>query len=314
MRLIARRILRLCGLLVSILAVIWIGARFIRSGALDLLAHAPVAPSCLIALLLAGALAYALIMCLPGLAWWRLAAELSPRSPPLRETLATYAVSQYGKYLPGNVAHYALRHAWSRRYGLPHESLTLASILEAMLLLLAALALTLAADTRRLAALTVVDPYVAIVLLLFALALLAVALFWIKRRNILARLHVPTLSSPVLLACTAFYLGFFVLCGGVIAALSHVLALGHATFPTLLAATAASWLAGFIVIGAPAGLGVREAIFVALTGSVLGEANALLLIGLFRVVTFTGDTIFLAAGAALLRFGARTPNHDPSHE
>ena len=75
-----------------------------------------------------------------------------------------------------------------------------------------------------------------------------------------------------------------------------------------LAANAASWLAGFVIIGAPAGLGVREATFVALAGAALGEGQALLLIGLFRVVTFLGDTLFLAAGALLLRLrrGARS--------
>ena len=41
----------------------------------------------------------------------------------------------------------ALRHAWSRRYGIPHESLGLAAVLEAVLLLLAALGLTLS-DAR----------------------------------------------------------------------------------------------------------------------------------------------------------------------
>ena len=69
----------------------------------------------------------------------------------------------------------------------------------------------------------------------------------------------------------------------------------------LLAASAASWAAGFVVIGAPGGLGVREAAFVALAGGALGESQALLLIGLFRIVTFLGDTLLFAAGAIALR-------------
>jgi uncharacterized membrane protein YbhN (UPF0104 family) len=61
---------------------------------------------------------------------------------------------------------------------------------------------------------------------------------------------------------------------------------------------------GFIVIGAPGGLGVREAAFVALVGGALGEREALLLIGLFRIVTFLGDTLLFAAGALMLRRAA----------
>jgi uncharacterized membrane protein YbhN (UPF0104 family) len=87
-----------------------------------------------------------------------------------------------------------------------------------------------------------------------------------------------------------------------VTALAHALAYPAVPFALIAAASAASWLAGFVVIGAPAGLGVREAAFVALAGPALGEDRALLLIGLFRVVTFLGDTLFLAAGAAALRF------------
>lgn len=300
----ARGLLRLCGLAVSLAAVIWIGVRFARSGALDLLAAAPITPFHLAAALLASAAAYALAMCLPALAWWRLTAALSTRSPPARPIMATYAVSQYGKYLPGNVAHYALRHAWSRRHGLAHAGLGLASILEALLLLLAALGLTLLADTRHLRLLSIIDPRFAIALLVLMLIVLGTALHAARRRRLLGRLHVPMLPpTSTLLFCIACYLVFFLLSAALLDGLAHMLDIDVDSFAMLLAASAASWLAGFIVIGAPGGLGVREAAFIALAGSALGESHALLLIGLFRVVTFLGDTLLFAAGAIILRTG-----------
>ena len=82
----------------------------------------------------------------------------------------------------------------------------------------------------------------------------------------------------------------------------------------LLAASAASWAAGFIVVGAPGGLGVREVAFVALAGAALGETHALLLTSLFRVVTFLGDTVLFALGAFALRGakrGVAGPSQDP---
>jgi glycosyltransferase 2 family protein len=105
----------------------------------------------------------------------------------------------------------------------------------------------------------------------------------------------------VLALCAACYVAFFLVSAALIYALAHVLGFAFDEFPTLVAATCASWFAGFVVIGAPAGLGVREAVFVALTGAALGEDRALLVIGLFRIVTFLGDTLFFAAGAALAR-------------
>ena len=299
----ARRMLRTIGLLLSAAAVVWIAVRFVRSGALDLLQQESISKSGLVAALLLLALGYAAAAVLLAFAWWRLISALaSDRAVPAASTMAAYAVSQYGKYLPGNVAHYAIRHAWIRRYGFPHASLGLASILEAGLLLLSALALTLTADTRGLRALSILDPRAAIALLVAILAVLGLVLHALRRARFLGRYRLPSLPPlPVLFLCLACYCAFFVLAAGCLGGLAHMLAIPFDSFAMLLAASAASWLAGFIVIGAPGGLGVREAAFVALTGAALGESRALLLIGLFRVVTFLGDTLYFAAGALLAR-------------
>ena len=299
----ARAILRAAGLAISLAAIVWIGLRFAQSGALDVLAKLPGAASNLAIAIAASAIAYALAMGLPGLAWWRLASALAPKALPARPILATYAITQFGKYLPGNVAQYALRHAWSRRFGLSHAGLGLASVLEAALLLLAALGLTLLGDMQRLRGLSALDPRFGVALLVTLLVVLGVGLRLVRRREFAARWHVPALPPTATLAiCLACYAGFFVVCAALLDGLAHALAMPTGSFATLLAAGAASWAAGFVVVGAPGGLGVREAVFVALTGAAFGESSALLLIGSFRVATFLGDTLFLAAGAIALRY------------
>ena len=310
----ARRILRTIGLLLSAAAVAWIAVRFAQSGALDLLERGAVARSRLIASLFFLALGYAAAAVLLAFAWWRLTSALAPGThAPATSTMAAYAVSQYGKYLPGNVAHYAIRHAWSRRYGIPHASLGLASILEAALLLLATLTLTLLADTRSLRALSSLDPRAAIALLVAILAVLALVLRASRSSRLFGRFRLPALPPlPVLLLCLASYSGFFVLAAGLLDVLAQALAIPVDSFAMLLAASAASWLVGFVVVGAPGGLGVREAAFVALAGSALGEDRALLLIGLFRIVTFLGDTLFFAAGAIVARSAVPKRAEPPS--
>jgi uncharacterized membrane protein YbhN (UPF0104 family) len=303
-----RGLLRVLGLAISAVAVVWIGFRFAQSGALDLIAHAPVARSNLMLAVGGAAVAYALALCVLALSWWRLTTALSTSKPPARPIMATYAVTQYGKYLPGNVAHYALRHAWSRRYGLSHGALGLASILEAALLLIAALGLTLLADVRQLQGLSMLDPPLAIALLLALLVVLGFALRFARRRSFVDRWHIPTLPPTGVLAfCLACCTAFFVGGAGLLDGLAHTLGFDVDSFAMLLAASAASWAAGFVVVGAPGGLGVREAAFVALAGGALGESHALLLIGLFRIVTFLGDTLLFAAGTLVLR-GADDPS------
>jgi uncharacterized membrane protein YbhN (UPF0104 family) len=299
----ARRIVRMAGLLLSAIAIAWIALRFAQSGALGLLERNSISNGGLVAVIAMLAAAYAAAELFLAIAWWRLIVALAAdHDVPAVPTMGAYAVSQYGKYLPGNVAHYAIRHAWIRRYGISHAALALASIVEAALLLLAACALTLLGDTRGLRALSIIDPRLALASLVVALVALGFFLHALGRGRMRDRFHIPPLPPLRMLSiCIACYGAFFVASAACLYGLAQALAIPGASFALLLAAGAASWLAGFVVIGAPGGLGVREAAFVALAGSTLGEDHALLLIGLFRIVTFLGDTLFLAAGTVVLR-------------
>lgn len=295
----ARRLARGLGLLVALAAVAWIGWRFAQSGALSRLEQIPRAPSQLAATLAALAFAYAGALCVLAYAWWRLLAGLAPEPPPKLPTMTTWAVSQYARYLPGNVAHYALRHAWSRRYATSHAVLGLAALGEAALLLLAALLLTLSGGTSvRL--LPGVDARLALASL--SAAMLVGLALWrrLRRRGGIRGWTLPELPPAAPVVVFACDLAFFAATAGILCGIGHLLGT-DAGWPMMLVAGAASWAAGFVVIGAPAGLGVRETVFVALTGGALGEENALLMMAMYRLVTFSGDTLLFAAGTLLMR-------------
>lgn len=294
-----RRLLRGLGLLVSLAALAWIGLRFVQSDAFSVLERIEVGAWQLGAALAASATAYALALGLLAFAWWRLLAGLSPQQPPKGATLATWCVSQYGKYLPGNVAHYALRHAWSRRHATSHTVLGLAALIEAALLLLAALTLALCFGASGLR-LPGVDLRLALGLVLAGSAVGAAVLYGLRRHDRFAHLSLPTLPTNAIASAFTCDLVFFAATATILYGLGHLLG-ADAGWSLMLAAGAASWAAGFIVIGAPAGLGVREVAFVALAGGALGEERALLLIALYRLVTFFGDTLAFTVGALVMR-------------
>jgi uncharacterized membrane protein YbhN (UPF0104 family) len=297
-------LVRVSGLVLAVVAIIWICVRFARSGSLDLLARLQPTPARLLAFGL-GTFIYFLALGVLAFAWWRMLARFSRRHLPAASTMALYAVSQYGKYLPGNVAHYALRHGWGRRHGLPHESLGLAALLEAILLALVALAIALLADPLGARALASINLPIAILCLVGAVAALLWAIRWARSSPRMKRWDIPHLGTAALLEAGLCYVAFFLSGTAALAALAHALGIRVDDFSILLAANAASWLAGFVIIGAPAGLGVREVTFVALAGAALGDANALLLAGLFRVTTFVADTLLFAAGSLAARREAR---------
>ncbi|MCL2781243.1 MAG: flippase-like domain-containing protein [Actinomycetia bacterium] len=75
-------------------------------------------------------------------------------------------------------------------------------------------------------------------------------------------------------------------------------------FFTIVFAGIVSWVAGFVVIFAPSGLGVREAMFVAITQASLGGSTAATVAIISRLVFVAGDALG-ATIAAMLRLRYR---------
>jgi uncharacterized membrane protein YbhN (UPF0104 family) len=128
--------------------------------------------------------------------------------------------------------------------------------------------------------------------LFVALALLAIGLA--------ARLGGRELGAAALR-----YLAFLALSGIVFAA-TYRIAGGELSGSLLPVAGAyvLAWLAGLVTPGAPAGIGVREAVLLFLLGGVGTPPVILLAVILGRAVTVVGDLVFYLAGGV---FGTGRP-------
>jgi hypothetical protein len=104
----------------------------------------------------------------------------------------------------------------------------------------------------------------------------------------------PRLYAPAL-AC---YLAFFLGAGGVLVALAAGVSLETLRDPWAIAGLyPAAWIAGTVAIGAPAGLGVREAILTLGLTPQVGALTAAVLALSLRVLTLVAD--LLTAGLGL---------------
>lgn len=302
MRVPAKRLLRWLGGILSVVGVAYIVWRFATTEAIArLLQHG--VPEILVLHAMAAVGIYTAGLVLLSLAWWWLMSAVAPRPPEFAPVAASYATSQFAKYLPGNVGQYLARHAMLRRLQLPHGALLAAAVLEAASLVLAALAWALpAAGTFIESVLHISAGW--LVLTLFVAGVIAVFMVRIlllhTRLGSWVSIQRPTRLLGVLVIHAGFF-GMMVLSLIVVASaipgvsLSAWLLIGVATV---------SWLAGFVIVGSPGGLGVREAVFVELLRGTVPESTALLLAAAFRVVTFIGDLAFLVLGLfafALLR-------------
>jgi glycosyltransferase 2 family protein len=291
---VPKRALGWLGALLSLGCLAWVIHRFIASGVLRALAGSTHAATLAEAMLLAIPV-YAGAVAVLAFAWLALQRGLANRYPPPGVSVAGYLVTQFGKYLPGNVAQYAGRHVILRRSGASHRSLVACALAEAALLLLAA-ALWARPLLSMLGSAPVVVSWVFPLVVLAACAF--VALGWLRQRIPLVARGIEAFHPSWLVAALLAYVMFFAIMAFTLWLLCRGLKAEAPGYGYIAAVAAASWMAGFVVPGAPAGLGVREAAFVTLLGPALPEADVLLLAAALRVATFGGDGLACLAGLA----------------
>lgn len=251
-----------------------------------------------IAMSAAGILAYCGLGILLTLAWWQLLRALSSQETPFNAIFRIYAITQVYKYLPTNVLHFMGRHAALRQTGYSHAVLATAMVVEALSLATAAglVAMVFGADALFEAGARYISVGSAMLwLALGALVLLGLcgAYFFLARRQLISLPDVqPKTMMRGLLVTNFTHAVFFTGCGLILLGLVHGLSeLSSDESALLIAVAATSWLLGFIVPGAAAGIGVREAVIVLLLSQPLGSAAAIALAGLYRVATIGGDAL-----------------------
>jgi len=270
--------------------------------------------------MLAGAcltLLYASSILTTAIAWTRL---LRAMHQPVRfgRLLPILATTQFGKYLPGNVAQHIGRIALARSAGVQLPAAVFSVAYELLLALVA---------SAHIGALTLLwSPPAALrtwriteyrLPLLVIVTLFAVAALWLAPRFavLLGRLRTGQRSGletmPVRLqldpgtvvACYALYASSFVMIGAGLWLVAHALAAPTAPVPGVLffvGAFASSWILGFVTPGAPAGLGIREAMLSAWLSGVLAPADVVLLVVMLRIATTLGDLLNFAWGGAFM--------------
>jgi hypothetical protein len=224
-----------------------------------------------------------------------------------RESFTLLGKSQIGKYLPGNVFQYLGRVALAARRGLPVEPVVLALGVETVLAVATAMGVAAAGwlldsggDDRLpswlaerltlvgLAALAAVGATAA------AAGLAPAVRTWLRARR-------GYLAPGRVAAAAALYVVNFALLGlSVELLLRGVWGLEPAWgWPQFAWRFALIWAVGLLVPGAPAGLGVREALLLAWFSPELGEPATLGLAVLLRVVTTMADVLtFLLASVS----------------
>ncbi len=248
-----------------------------------------------------------LVVAIIGLMWFLLLRDQGIRLP-LTHAMQIVAVSQIGKYLPGNVGHFAGRAVLAKQAGIPLGVSASTILIETAWTLaigagFAAAALALYVDSATALSL---PPIGIIELGLMMLVLLFLPWLGITLVNRLA----PRLSARVgggkpvtapRLWTAVCVSGLMVLCFfllGVIVKfhVSGLFGVSSADWITLTVLFTSAWLVGYVVPGAPGGLGVREAVMVLMFTPVIGAGAAVGLGVTVRLATLVGDGLAFLLG------------------
>ncbi|WP_082826235.1 lysylphosphatidylglycerol synthase domain-containing protein [Croceicoccus estronivorus] len=205
-----------------------------------------------------------------------------------------FMISQIGKYIPGNVAHFFGRAYLAKKYGMPLEASGIAIVLEQSGVLIAGAILAgLAATLGFVEGASLRLP---IVVGMAAIVALAVSILLVRKRlNIVSRL------TGTLICALTCYLTVFVLLSAANIVLISAMS-GDWSWPSALRVASAlvvSWLIGFVTPGAPAGLGLREISFFSLLSGAYPDSVILFAAAGFRLVTIVGDALAWLIGVSL---------------
>jgi glycosyltransferase 2 family protein len=232
------------------------------------------------------------------------------RAATVKEGLAVWGKANMAKYLPGNVLHFAGRQLLGGRFGWPQGGIAAASLLEIVLQIVLpfGLAMLLLLGSGKLAMLEAHGDWPWHLVLLVAAALASALLLVGLRARLPSRLLAPLARlvqpNPAALLPAAFcYLVFFVGMSLIVWAL-HGLVTGHLSaheLPILAAAFLISWVVGFVVPGAPGGIGVREGSFAVLGGVFLAPDALIIAAVLMRLVTLLGEGLLFLLAVRLAR-------------
>lgn len=240
-----------------------------------------------------------------GLSWRFLLTRLGARIGVL-ECLSRYFVGQLGKYVPGGVWPIVGRAEMARRSGIEGPTAYASTLLSLGMTYLASLisaALFLALAGGGAAGLSWA-PWLLLVVPVGVLVLHPTVLRTAMRlaRRVTRRelpVSIPNWSTSILL--TALHVPAWILISAA-TFLAMVGVGGSEDFAQIAFATSMSWFLGFVVVGLPGGLGVREAVFTALVVS-LDPAVAAAVALVSRMVFVVVD--LLGAGIASVIFRLR---------
>ena len=294
------RLLNLVGIVIGVAGIAFVTTRILR----DRDAIADAMSSAEVGWLVVGGVAGTIAMALIGLNWlWIL--RHAGAAAPWRRGMAWYFVGQLGKYVPGGIwpivgqAELAHRDATPRGAAYSSTAMSMVTTFLGAASVAAITGLMTPTDHRLASAALAV--LLALVLAAIAVPAVGRAIDRLARRVTTRELRLPEPRWFALVVARHLPVWFAFAGMNVFAVVALGVDVDGPLVVELIFVTCVSWMAGFVVVGVPGGIGVRETIFISMTTATLGAGVAVSAAVLSRVVSIAVDLLGAAVSATVAR-------------
>lgn len=287
------------GYIVTIIAFIFIG-KSIMSMNLDIrYIKNPVQAVVIIICLSIG---YVAVVFISSYAWKTTLQFINKGRISLKEITGVYVKSNIGKYLPGNVMHFAGRNILAGKLGFKQLDITFCTIIEIIMLIFTDFILSFIFAMKNFKTVLIflyskINPSI-VYGVATALILLIILVSWIlikKSRFVENYRHLFTKDFLKLLLKLFCIYSVTLIISGVFLVMILKLIFGYNItvhmFMITISAYTISWVSGYIVPGAPGGIGVRESVLLLMLEPLYTKDIALLASILLRITSILGDLI-----------------------
>lgn len=229
-----------------------------------------------------------------------------------KEAIRVYTKANTGKYLPGNVMHYIERNLFADKMGVGQAKIAASSVIEVISFVLVAFTTAFFFSYKQLilaihTVVSAVGNYMILIGIIAAICLIAgcIIVVIIFRKKVLDVIKDYKMSEFIVrLVFSMFGQAAVLSILGLIFVLLYVYMGGTVSGTDVTAIVAGyiiSWVLGFVVPGAPGGIGIRELVLTLLVGAIVGQELVLTIALIHRLITIIGDFLAYLIGSIFCR-------------
>ena len=214
-----------------------------------------------------------------------------------------YLKSNLGKYLPGNIMQYVERNLFAAELGISQIFIALSSVIESGLLVLSAFLLTFLFSYQNVTQMIkkMVNFKLWIVLFGICICFIIALVIFYKYSNKIKKIwneirqgkSLKNIIAAIVKLICIYSFAFVAngICYALICKNMFDVNLDIKQFCFLIISFIIAWVIGFIVPGAPGGIGVREFVLILLGESIIGTNNIYIAVLVQRIISVIGDVL-----------------------